>query len=54
MIESPCIAICVLDEQQICMGCFRSVDEITAWSSASDDERQQIIDAAEKRKENDD
>ena len=27
--QSPCISICVLDEQGICQGCFRSADEVT-------------------------
>ena len=30
--QSPCISVCVLDEQGICQGCFRSADEVTDWS----------------------
>ena len=33
--ESPCISVCLLDENDICTGCFRSADEITDWFMAS-------------------
>lgn len=31
-IASPCIKQCALDVNKICLGCFRSIDEITTWS----------------------
>ncbi|EAQ66990.1 hypothetical protein MED121_13720 [Marinomonas sp. MED121] len=31
-IKSPCMSLCCLDEQDICIGCHRSVKEITGWS----------------------
>lgn len=53
MIESPCISICVLDDEQMCLGCYRTLDEIGVWSNATEEQRQNIIDAAVQRKEND-
>jgi predicted Fe-S protein YdhL (DUF1289 family) len=50
-VESPCIRVCVLDDEDICVGCFRSVGEICAWSSASDAERRLIVDFASARRE---
>ncbi|WP_309674680.1 DUF1289 domain-containing protein, partial [Pseudomonas sp.] len=29
---SPCVNICALDDDDICTGCQRTVDEITRWS----------------------
>ncbi|MGA2779384.1 MAG: DUF1289 domain-containing protein [Steroidobacteraceae bacterium] len=29
---SPCINICSLDEQGYCRGCYRTIEEIAAWS----------------------
>lgn len=49
-ITSPCIKNCCLDENDICLGCFRSVEEIIQWGAASDEERAQILLVAEKRK----
>jgi predicted Fe-S protein YdhL (DUF1289 family) len=48
-VESPCIRLCTLDDDDICVGCNRSVGEICAWGGASDDERRQILTAASER-----
>ena len=38
---SPCISVCtLLQPQGICLGCFRTLDEIAQWS---------VLDAAAKR-----
>ncbi|WP_155517391.1 DUF1289 domain-containing protein, partial [Pseudomonas amygdali] len=34
-VRSPCVSICALDEQDICTGCQRTVNEITRWSRMS-------------------
>lgn len=48
-VESPCISICALDDNDICMGCFRSVNEITRWSQADDNERKAILETSGER-----
>jgi len=49
---SPCINVCTLDVARgVCQGCFRTVDEITAWSRVSDDERLRILGAAARRRQ---
>lgn len=47
--KSPCISICVLDDQDICQGCFRTGGEITDWFMASSNEKKQIIENAKAR-----
>jgi len=42
-VESPCIKVCVLDDQQVCIGCKRTLDEIVAWGSLSDDARMNVL-----------
>jgi predicted Fe-S protein YdhL (DUF1289 family) len=43
-ISSPCINICTLDAVGgACLGCGRSVDEITRWSTMPDAERTLVI-----------
>jgi predicted Fe-S protein YdhL (DUF1289 family) len=38
--ESPCIKICTYDsESGLCRGCGRTLDEIGAWFSMTDQER---------------
>jgi predicted Fe-S protein YdhL (DUF1289 family) len=47
--QSPCISICVLDEEDICQGCFRNAAEITDWFMATAQEKQDILDRATER-----
>jgi len=44
-IESPCIGQCRIssDEDKVCIGCLRSLDEIRAWSEASNEVKHQIM-----------
>lgn len=43
-VPSPCVSICRLDASgKICLGCARTLDEIGAWSRASDAERLRIL-----------
>jgi len=49
---SPCVRNCCLDEQDVCMGCGRHINEILAWHQASAEEREVIIAVAEQRLEN--
>lgn len=50
-VESPCVKICVVHPNaRICIGCFRSVEEITQWSRMSPAERARIMDELPNRK----
>ena len=43
-IESPCIKVCVIDPaSRLCTGCWRTLDEIAAWSSLSPEARRRIM-----------
>ena len=48
---SPCVSLCTLDPEDICVGCFRHIDEITGWHGASELRRIQILQNCEQRKE---
>jgi len=50
-VESPCVSICELNEQDICLGCGRSLDEVGAWLTASEEEKRQILLRAEERRQ---
>lgn len=51
MTPSPCTNICKMDASSgLCQGCFRSLDEITAWSRLDDPARIHILaDVARRR-----
>ncbi len=49
-VQSPCISVCrISDNSGLCMGCFRTGDEIASWSSASDDGKRGIWKRIEQR-----
>jgi len=50
MLESPCINICELNNDDICSGCYRSLDEIALWSGYSDQDKLRILENTEQRK----
>ena len=41
--------VCALDEEDICIGCQRNVDEITRWSRMQNDERRQVLQLCHER-----
>ena len=49
--ESPCIGNCTLNENDVCIGCGRLLNEITSWQSYSDRQRQLVLEQSVKRKQ---
>jgi predicted Fe-S protein YdhL (DUF1289 family) len=47
LIESPCISVCRY-ENEICVGCGRTVDDIVNWYDMTDDEKQAVLNRIEK------
>lgn len=48
-VPSPCINICTLDAESVCVGCGRHIDEIAVWGAASPLLKQRIVAAARER-----
>ena len=42
-VRSPCVSICSLDENDICVGCYRSATEIVDWLASSEAERREVL-----------
>ena len=41
---SPCVQSCVIDpKSRLCVGCFRTVEEVVRWGGYSDDKRREIM-----------
>lgn len=40
---SPCVSICALDEEDICIGCYRSADEISNWVSFDPQRKLEVL-----------
>jgi predicted Fe-S protein YdhL (DUF1289 family) len=50
-VASPCVRNCCLDDDDICLGCHRSIEEIIAWGPADSAERRAILERAARRKQ---
>lgn len=48
-VSSPCISECELDDEGICKGCYRSVDDIVSWRTMGNDERLAANERAKRR-----
>lgn len=49
-IDSPCIGVCSMDDLSgLCMGCFRTMDEIQNWWDMDDAGKQTVIEQASVR-----
>ena len=43
-LDSPCVKLCVIHpEERLCVGCLRTIEEITLWSRMTQDERRAIM-----------
>lgn len=43
-VESPCTSVCKMDNNsKLCMGCWRTIDEIVAWRSDSDEMKKKVL-----------
>ena len=48
-VASPCVNICKL-EGNICQGCFRSLEEISNWTTYTDQEKRLVLELTVVRK----
>ncbi|ANC93200.1 DUF1289 domain-containing protein [Azospirillum humicireducens] len=49
-VPSPCIRLCTLDEQEVCVGCYRSLNDIMNWRDLDPAGRLAVLDAADRRR----
>ena len=51
-VPSPCNKVCILDSAtQVCIGCFRTLDEIARWSEMDEEEKARVVAALPERRE---
>lgn len=48
-VNSPCISLCTLDENDVCVGCFRAVNEITQWLRMDNQQRRVVLEKCRER-----
>jgi len=50
LVKSPCIKVCTL-EGSICIGCYRTQDEIREWMIFSDEQKKETLEKIKLRKQ---
>lgn len=50
VVQSPCIGSCALNDDDICVGCFRASTEIAAWGQVDNKGKRTIVNNAKARK----
>ncbi len=53
-VASPCVRNCCLNNDDICLGCFRSLYEITHWTQVNEKTQKLYLDHARQRRESHD
>jgi len=48
-VASPCVSLCALDEDDLCVGCQRSADEIRRWGLMGNEERREVLQRCSER-----
>lgn len=49
MVKSPCVAICALDENDLCIGCYRTGQEITDWGEMDNEKKRAVLKKVSER-----
>ncbi len=42
-LSSPCVAQCKLNNEDVCVGCHRTLDEIVNWQAYTEQQRATVI-----------
>lgn len=48
---SPCVGICSLDENDICIGCYRTGREISDWGVMDNNQRRAVLSSVAEREQ---
>jgi hypothetical protein len=50
-VASPCRRLCTLDDDDVCVGCGRTITEICGWSALDEAGKRRVVEAANARLE---
>ena len=51
-VQSPCIDVCSMDDSTgLCLGCYRTMNEIQQWWSLNNLQKQALVEQANARQE---
>ncbi|REG84215.1 DUF1289 domain-containing protein [Marinomonas pollencensis] len=42
-VKSPCVNLCLLNDDDVCVGCYRTGKEISSWGRMSAEEQRHVL-----------
>lgn len=49
-VPSPCVAVCRVDTNDVCIGCHRTIDEIRDWMILSREDKLAVLEKVAQRR----
>ncbi|KAA3624280.1 MAG: DUF1289 domain-containing protein [Proteobacteria bacterium] len=49
-VPSPCISVCTLNDDDVCIGCFRSAEEIREWMILDREQKLEVLERVRMRR----
>ena len=49
-VKSPCRLVCKYNEDKICIGCYRTMEEIINWINYTDKEKEEVLKRVAERR----
>ncbi|WP_221795417.1 DUF1289 domain-containing protein [Oceanobacter mangrovi] len=50
-VKSPCVHVCILNNDDVCEGCYRTGMEISRWGRMDNAEKQLVLQACQQREQ---
>lgn len=50
-VPSPCVGICCIGSDGLCFGCYRTRAELSAWVTATEAEKREILGRCQARQQ---
>ncbi|MBR7887814.1 DUF1289 domain-containing protein [Marinomonas sp. A79] len=48
-VASPCVSVCLLNDEDVCVGCYRTGQEITLWGRLDYDAQLAVMEKVRER-----
>jgi len=49
-VEQPCIRKCCLNEEDVCLGCFRTFDNMLVWNKSTHSQKVEMLKKVQERR----
>ncbi|WP_308789308.1 DUF1289 domain-containing protein [Vibrio atypicus] len=49
-IKCPCVRNCCLDENDVCLGCYRTLEEILSWTKLTKQQKREVLSRCDERR----